>query len=450
MDPTLLAALVVAAVLLMLAMRVPIAYSLGAAASIGLIVFFSWRPGGELDLGRGMVPAIKLIGSNTYSFVHNYPLSMIPLFIGLGHVAFHADITTDLYRSMRILLRRLPGGLAMASVTGCAGFSAITGSSVACAAAMGRIAVPEMLRYGYDPKLASGAVAAGGTLGSLIPPSLLFIIYAIFTEQSVNGLFLAGIVPGLLSLGGFLLTIYIWTRLRPADAPTATDNPAADETGTRTEALQGLWPAALLFGIVVGGIYFGIFTPTEAAAVSLVVAIIIGVARRRLNWTRLMEAGSDTVRQTTMIFMIAMAAKLFTVFISLTRITPAILTWLQDLDPPFALIMIGIVLFYLVIGMFLDSIGILVLTLPFTVPLMNGYGVDLIWFGVVVIKLLEIGLITPPIGLNIFVIKGVTPKEVTLSTVFRGASTFLILDAVVLLLILLFPILSLALPGSAV
>ena len=446
MEPFTLAALVVGAVLLMIVLRVPIAYALGAAASVGLVLFFSWRPGSEIDLARGLQPALKLIGANAYSFVHSYPLSMIPLFIGLGHVAFHADITTDLYRSLRVLLRRLPGGLAMASVSGCAGFSAITGSSVACAAAMGRIAVPEMLRYGYHPRLAAGAVAAGGTLGSLIPPSLLFVIYAIFTEQSVNYLFLAGVVPGLLSLVGFLLTVLIWCALRPADAPRQTE---AEPGEDRISALKGLWPALVLFAVVVGGIYLGIFTPTEAAAVSLVIAVLIGVARRRLNLTNLAEAGLETVRQTAMIFVIAMAAKLFTVFISLTRITPAMLDWLEGINPSFVTVLIAIVIFYLVIGMFLDSIGILVLTLPFTVPVMTSYGVDLVWFGVIVIKLLEIGLITPPIGLNIFVIKGVTPRSVTLTTVFQGAGAFLVLDILVLVLLLAFPILSLWLPNSA-
>lgn len=446
MDSVSLVGLITGSVLMLLVLRVPISYAIGGCAAVGLVLFFGWRPGQPLDLAGGLRPALSLIESNVYSFVHSYPMSMIPLFIGLGHVAYHADITTDLYRSLRVLLRRLPGGLAMASVTGCAGFSAITGSSVACAAAMGRIAVPEMLRYNYSPRLAAGAVAAGGTLGSLIPPSLLFVIYAIFTEQSVNGLFLAGVVPGLLSLAGFLLTVTIWVRLRPQDAPR--DDSAASGAERRA-AFLGLWPALILFLVVVGGIYLGIFTPTEAAAVSLVIALLIGLSRRRLTRKNLMEAGLDTVRQTSMILVVAVGAKLFTSFISLSRITPMALDWLERVDPPFAMVMLAMVLFYLVIGMFLDSIGILVLTLPFTVPVMSSYGVDLIWFGVIVIKLLEIGLITPPIGLNIFVIKGVTPAHVTLATVFRGAGAYLLIDFVILGLLVVFPMLSLWLPNTA-
>jgi C4-dicarboxylate transporter DctM subunit len=446
MDPVFLAGAVTIAAILLLVLRVPIAYALGASATLGLILFFSWRPGQEADFVRGLVPSLKLVEATTYSFVHNYPLSMIPMFIALGHVAYHAEITTDLYWSMRVLLRRLPGGLAMASITGCAGFSAITGSSVACAAAMGRIAVPEMIRFNYSPRLAAGAVAAGGTLGSLIPPSLLFIIYAIFTEQSVNGLFLAGVVPGILSLAGYLLTVLIWCRLKPQDAPSLDDTVTAED---RARALLRLWPAVSLFSVVVGGIYLGIFTPAEAAAVSLIIALLIGFGRRRLSLEKLIETGLETVRQTSMIFLVAMGAKLFTIFISLTRITPIMLRWLEHFDPPFYVVLLGMVLFYLLLGTFLDSIGILVLTLPFTVPLMTNYGVDLIWFGVIVVKLLEIGLITPPIGLNVFVIKSVTPREVTIATVFKGAGAFLLLDFVVLALLLTIPDLSLWLPSSA-
>ncbi len=434
------------AALVLLVLRVPIAYCLGLAACTGLFLFFSWRPGMEFMPERGIRPTLSLIGSTTYGFVHSFPLSMIPLFIGLGHVSYKARITTDLFDALRVWLTRLPGGLAIASVAGCGGFSAITGSSVACASAMGRIAVPEMLRQGYSPRLASGSVAAGGTLGSLIPPSLLFVIYAIFTEQSVKNLFLAGIIPGILSLAGFIVTVLVWVKLRPADAPPA------NETFTRAdriEAIGKLWPVALLLVVIVGGIYLGIFTPTEAAAVSLSLAVVIGALRGTLTLKGFWEAIDITVRQTAMIFVIAIGAKLFVSFISLTRVTPTILDWIQATGADPFTVIVGLVVFYLVIGMFLDSIGILVLTLPFTVPLMEGYGLDLVWFGVVVIKLLEIGLITPPIGLNVFVIKACSPPAVTLEKVFRGVAWFLLLDAVVLIAILAFPQLSLFIPNAA-
>ncbi|HRP94790.1 MAG TPA: TRAP transporter large permease [Rhodocyclaceae bacterium] len=446
MDPNLLVGLALTAVLVLLVLRVPIAYALGGVATAGLFLFFAWRPGAGFDPDRGLTPALSVIGTTAFNFVHHYPLSMIPLFIGLGHVAYHAGITTDLYQSLRVWLARTPGGLAMASIMGCGGFSAVSGSSVACAAAMGRITVPEMLRYGYDARLATAAVAAGGTLGSLVPPSLLFVIYAIFTEQSVKWLFLAGILPGVLSLLAYLVTTWVWVRLRPQDAPMP------DQIYTRADrmrALAGLWPTLLLLGLIIGGMFLGIFTPTEAAGVSLAVAILIGAARRRLRLADLYTAFSETARQTATIFMIALGAKIFVSFAALTRIAPNLLDWVQGTGAPMLVVIAVLVLLYIVLGMFLDSIGILVLTLPFVVPIVDGYGLDLIWFGVVVIKLLEIGLITPPVGLNVFVIKSVAPREVSLEHIFRGIGWFLILDFCVLLAILLFPPLSLLIPTAA-
>ncbi|MCF7728133.1 TRAP transporter large permease [Sulfitobacter sp. M22] len=443
MDPITLAILASGAAFILLVLRVPIAFCIGIVACVGLLLRFSWAPGTEMDLVRGLRPTLSIIGTTAYGFVSNYPLSMIPMFIALGHVAFAAGITTDLFDVLNRRLRFLPGGLAVASVTGCSGFSAITGSSVACAAAMGRIAVPEMVRHGYDKRLATGAVAAGGTLGSLIPPSLLFVIYSIFTEQSVRELFVAGIIPGILSLFGFLLTIFIWCWLKPSAAPRLVQQDTAKTSAARD--LISLWPLFLLLAIVIAGIGYGFFTPTEAAAVSLMSATLIGLARKKLDWRNLTDAAKITVQQTAMIFAVAMAAKIFATFVSLTRIVPTVLDMIQGVDPSIFIVMGAIVLLYLVIGMFLDSIGILVLTLPFTVPLVESMGMDLIWFGVIVIKLLEIGLITPPIGLNAFVIKSVAPKDTSLGAVFQGCAAFLALDFVVLGLLLAFPVLSLIL-----
>lgn len=446
MDPNLLVGLALATIIVLLVLRVPIAYALGGVASVGLYLFFSWRPGSAFDAEGGLIPTLSLIGTTAFDFVHNYPLSMIPLFIGLSHVAYHAGITTDLYYTLRVWFARTPGGLAMASIVGCGGFSAVSGSSVACAAAMGRIAVPEMLRYGYNPKLATAAVAAGGTLGSLVPPSLLFVIYAIFTEQSVKWLFLAGILPGVLSLAGYLVTTYVWVRFRPQDAPLPDQRHGRTE---RIRALAGLWPTVLLLGIIIGGIFYGIFTPTEAAGVSLAAAIVIGFARGRLGFSALRTALEETARQTATIFAIALGAKVFVSFASLTRIAPNLLDWVQGTGASMLVVIAVLIVLYIFLGMFLDSIGILVLTLPFVVPIVEGYGLDLIWFGVVVIKLLEIGLITPPIGLNAFVIKSVTPPTVALEHVFRGIGWFLILDFCVLLAILLFPSISLFIPTAS-
>lgn len=445
MNPLLLAAGAMLAALVLLMLRVPIAAALGLAASAGLFLFYA-TAGGGFDAGAGLTPVLSLLGSVPFEFIHDYPMSMIPLFIALGHVAHHAGITPDLFHAFRIWFARVPGGLAMAAIVGCGGFSAVSGSSVACASAMGRLTVPEMIRHRYDAALATGAVAAGGTLGSLIPPSLLFVLYAIFTEQSVRELFLAGILPGLLSLAGYLATTAIWVWRRPQAAPRGEALPPAR---AHWRALQGIWPAALLFAVIVGGIYGGWFTPTEAAAVSLALAVLIGALRRRLTMAALCTSLRETALQTTAIFVIALGAKLFVVLVALTEVAPALLGWLQSAGVALPVVLLVVVLLYLLLGMFLDSIGILMLTLPFTVPLVHGYGLDLVWFGVVVVKLLEIGLITPPVGLNVFVVKSVAPASVSLETIFRGAGWFLILDGVVLLLILLFPPLSLLLPRLA-
>lgn len=446
MTPTLLIAVLLFSVLVLLVLRVPIGFALGACAFFGLLLYFGWRPGVEPDFSRGLRPALSLLGSTTFDFVHNFPLSMIPLYLGLGHVAYHAGITTDLYKALRVWLDRAPGGLAMASIAGCGGFSAITGSSVACAAAMGKIAVPEMLRYGYDSRLATGAVASGGTVGSLIPPSLLFVIYAIFTEQSVKSLFLAGVLPGILSLAGYMLTVRIWVWLRPSAAPV----PGVGYTLREKLGLLPLaWPAVLLLALITGGIYLGVFTPTEAAAASLTFCVMIGMWRGRLRWSSLFSSLQDTARQTASIFLIAIGAKVFVTLLSLTRVAPNLVDWVQSSGVSVITVVFIVVLLYLVLGMFLDSIGILVLTLPFVIPLIDGYGLNQIWLAVVVVKLLEIGLITPPVGLNIFVIKSVAPREIALDQVFRGAASFLILDFVVLGLILAFPWISLLIPTAA-
>jgi len=446
MDPVLLACVALVAVFLLLMLRVPIAFVLGFVAAAGLFLFYGFNTGDEFNARQGFIPMLSLLSSTPFEFIHNYPLSMIPLFIGLGHVAYRAGFTRDFYAALRIWFARLPGGLAMASVIGCGGFSAVTGSSVACASAMGRIAVPEMLRHDYHPGLATGAVAVGGTLGSLIPPSILFVIYAIFTEQSVKILFLAGILPGILSLVGYLLTTAIMVNRKPELAPRIEIVFSLRE---KLLSLIKTWPVALLFVVVVGGIYGGYFTPTEAAAVSLSLAILIGILHRRLNFSELVDSFRETVLQTTTIFMIAIGAKLFAVFITLTQIAPALFKWLESSNFSMQFVLLSMVVLYIALGMFLDSIGILVLTLPFVVPLIQGYGLDLIWFGVVVVKLLEIGLITPPVGLNVFVIKSVAPESVSVEAIFKGVAWFLILDLVVLAIILLVPELTSLIPNKA-
>lgn len=442
MDPLILGLVGFACALILLVFRVPIAFSLAGVSSVFILLFFAMRHGG-FDLAGAVAPTLTMVSSNTFDLVHSYDLSMIPLFVLLGHIAYHTGITTDIYHAARVWLKRLPGGVAMASVFGCGGFSAITGSSIACASAMGKICVPEMLRMGYDKRLATSTVAVGGTLGSLIPPSVLFIVYGIFTEMSVSRLFMAGVIPGLLSLVGFLVVIYLWVKRNPEAAPV---DDSILVKGDRRKAAIRCWPAMMLFTIIIGGIYGGLFTATEAAAISAFSVIIIGSLQKRLNWQQFVQSIKETCTQTTSIFFIAAGAKVFVGFVALTGMAPALVGLVEDADVSIWLLMVMIAGVYFLLGMFLDPLGIMVLTLPFLIPMVDGYGLDLIWFGVVVIKLLEISLITPPVGLNVFVIASVTKPSVAVYDIFMGVARFLVMDVLVLIAIIAFPILSLLLP----
>ncbi|CRL13544.1 TRAP transporter large permease [Phaeobacter italicus] len=444
MDGTLIGIIAFGAVIGLLAIRVPIAFALAGVATVGTFAVFALRTG-TFTPERALKPTTSLVFSNSFDLIHSYDLSMIPLFIALGHIAYRAEITTKIYHAARVWLARVPGGVAMASVVGCGGFSAITGSSIACASTMGRICSPEMLRMGYDKRLATASVAAGGTLGSLIPPSVLFIIYGIFTETSISALFLAGILPGIISLLGFVLVIFFWVHRDPAAAPAFEGQISL---GDRGRAALEAWPAIALFVIIVGGIYGGFFTPTEAAAICVSAAVAIGFVQGKLDFRGLVESLRETCIQTASIFLIAAGAKIFVAFVALTGVAPAIVSFVTEAQLSAILLLAAIAVIYLLLGMFLDPIGIMVLTLPLMIPLVETYGFDLIWFGVVVIKLLEIGLITPPVGLNVFVIANVVGKEVPIDRIFSGILRFLVIDVIVLIVIMAFPIISLLIPYS--
>lgn len=443
MDPILLGGLTFAAAMILIALRMPLGFALGGAAAIGTWILYAWPAGKAFDAANALRPTLSLISNNSFNFVHSYELSLVPLYIALGGIAFRARITTDIYFAMRVWMARLPGGLAIASILGCGGFSAITGSSVACAATMGRISVPEMMRYGYAPRFATATVAAGGTLGSLIPPSVPFAIYGIFAEQSISQLFIAGIVPGLLTIAAYIIAVLIWVKQRPQDAPPAG---LIFSRADYVKATLAAWPAALLFLIIIVGIYGGIFTATEAAAVAVAAALLISVFGRRLSGADFKTAMVETVVQTAAIFFIAVGAKMFATFIALTGATDLVVNWIQGMNLSQWSILLVITGLYLVLGMFLDPLGILLLTLPVLLPLVEGAGINLIWFGVIVVKLLEIGLITPPVGFNVFVIHSVTEGKVALHEIYAGIWRFLTVDMVVMLLILLFPAISIWLP----
>ncbi len=444
MDMSTVGYLACVVVIVLLAIRVPIAYAIGGVAIAAIFIVFAFRTGTFLP-ERAIRTTLSLAFSSAFDLVHSYDLSMIPLFIALGHVAYRAGITTEIYEAARVWLVRLPGGVAIASVAGCGGFSAISGSSIACASTMGRICTPEMLRLNYDPRLATASVAAGGTLGALIPPSVLFIIYGIFTETSISQLFLAGFLPGLLTLAAYTLVIVLWVRRSPEIAPVPDEHFTLQQ---KLKAAVSSWPALMLFVLVIGGIYGGIFTATEAAAFSLLFATLLGIMRGRIGFRDVVPMIRETIATTGAIFLIAACAKIFVALIALTGLSGSLLNVLEAVGVgPWAFIFM-VCIVYLVLGMFLDPVGIMVLTLPLMIPLVDSYGLNLIWFGVVVVKLLEIGLITPPVGLNVFVLASVLEDKVDIGDIFAGLWRFLGIDLIVLTILILVPWISLVLPMS--
>lgn len=446
MTPSLLTGAAFGLSMLLVAIRVPIAYALLIGAIAGLIGIYGYDPGYGLDLAAAIRPVTSILADVPFRFVHSYELSTIPLYILLGVVAHQAGITTDVFRSMRILVGRMPGGLAMACICGCGGFSALSGSSLACAAAMGRISVPEMMAHGYDRRLATGTVAVGGTVGSMIPPSIPFLLFAILAEVSVSKLLLAGILPGLLTLLGYFITVQIWVRLRPAAAPGRAERVTAAE---KLRAVIGLWPATLLFAIIAVGVFTGLFSTIQAAAVSVLVATLIGVARRRIDLASLAAAVREAALQSALLFVMAFGAKVMISLVASSNLTADLLSLTAAADLGRWETMLAIVALLTVMGMFLDPTGILLLLVPVTLPIVEELGFDIIWYAVIFVKMLEIGLVTPPLGLNAFMVKAAIPREydVPLRDVFAGIAPFLVLEVVVVALLMAFPIISLLIPS---
>jgi tripartite ATP-independent transporter DctM subunit len=345
---------------------------------------------------------------------------------------------------MRIFLSRLPGGLAIASVGACGLMSAASGSSVAVSAAFARIATPEMLKYKYDPGLASGVIASAGTLGSLIPPSILMLLYAYMAEVSVAKVFMAGFLPGLLSMLMFAAMIYVRVKLNPNLAPPVRETFSRQE---KLEVLAQVWPLPVLILSVLVGIFIGLFTPTEAGAVGAALAILIAFLRKSLSWSVIKSSISLTLSGTASIFMVVIGTVMLGKFLALSGL-PAFITesFLSTTSSELGVI-IAVAALYLILGCFLDSIGLLLLTLPIILPLAKAVGIDLIYFAIILVKLLELGLVTPPVGLNVYVTKSALGNLVSLPTIFRGVSWFIVADLITLSLLIAFPIISLYLPG---
>lgn len=392
----------------------------------------------------GLGPAWGIVTAVPFNFIGDWSFSAIPMFLLMGYIASSAKLTDDAFDVMRLLLRRVPGGLACATVGACTLFASASGSSVATAAAMSRIAVPRMLAAKYDAALAAGTVTSAGTLGAMIPPSILMILYGIFAEQSVSRLFMAAIIPGLLSAAGYILVIIIWSMINPKVAPRLQ---GAAQPGELRRALRGVWPFPILIAGVLGGIFFGVFTPTEAGAMGAFFTILIAMVRRTFSPAMLREAVLDTVRGTCTLFLIAIGAVLFTRFVALSGLPTMMSEFMLSVSTDPLMLLLQIALIYVILGMFIDATGTMLLTLPVIIPVLVAANVDLIWFGVVVIKLLEIGLVTPPVGLNLFVVKSTLGVSVSLGKIIKGTSLFLAMDILVLGLLVLIPALALYLPS---
>ena len=421
----------IVSVIVLVLLRLPIAVALGIVSFFGF-----WAM-----LGSGA--AFGLLTAVPYDFAAHWTLSSIPMFLLMGYVCYQTDITRGIFKAARIWLSFLPGGLAVASVGGAALFSAAAGSSLACAAAMGRIAVPEMLKRKYDPGLSTAVVAAAGTMGSLIPPSILLIIYGIFAEVAISKLFLAAIVPGLLTMLGYAAVIIIRVRINPELAPPLDERSTWSE---RFEALGETWPLLLLVLGVFGGLFSGFFTPTEAGAVGAALSFGIAAARGTLNWRVSKIALLDTAKMTAAIFIIAVGANLFSRFLAISGVPEAMSGLVIDMGASYLTLVIGTAVIFCLLGMILDPLGILLLTLPILLPIYEANHISLIWLGVLATKLVEMALITPPVGLNVFVIKGIVGDSIPISLIFKGVLWFLAADVAVLIIMVAFPDLIMFLP----
>jgi C4-dicarboxylate transporter, DctM subunit len=430
MPTELLGVLSIVAIVVLAMLRIPVAIAMGVVGTIGY--------GLVDDFGS----ALNRIGNTPFELAEGYALSVVPLFLLMGAVAARAGMSRDLFRAANGLFAGRRGTLAMASVGACAGFGAICGSSLATAATMSRIAIPEMRRAGYDERLAAGAVASGGTLGILIPPSVILIVYAVIAQESVAALFAAGLIPGIVLTALHVVVIWALVRFRPSLVPAPG---IAAPWRVRLKEIAAVWQMLLLFGVSVGGIYAGFFSPTEAAAVGCAGAIVLGFATRRIDFASLWAACAETVRTTAVLFLIVIMAFVYSYFLILTQLPQSLVGWVTEMQLSPLTVMLVLIAFYLVLGCFLDAMGMILVTVPVFLPLVVGLGYDPVWFGVLVVLVVEIGLITPPVGMNLFVIRAQQP-DIATTTLYRGVLPFLSAGAILIALLLALPALALWLP----
>lgn len=417
----------------LLALRIHIGIAMLVAGSIGYVLLSGWSP---------LMSYFKTLAYGRFSM---YDLSVVPLFLLMGNIAAHGGLSSRLFQATSAFLGHHRGGMAMSAVGACAGFGAICGSSLATAATMGRVALPELRKHNYSPALATGALAAGGTLGVLIPPSVALVIYAILAEQNVAVMFVAAMVPGILATLGYLLAIAIVVRVKPNSGPASVRLPWAE----RFKALGRVWPILMVFLVVVGGIYGGVFTPTEAAAIGVLATLLIAVLMREISVDGFIQAVLGAMESTAMIFLILIGADVLNSFLALSQISQLLADLAVNSGWSPLLILAAMMVMYVLLGCVMDSLSMILLTIPIFLPIIMGldfwgleYTDKAVWFGILALMVVEIGLITPPVGMNVFIINSLA-KDVPMGETFKGVLPFLASDVVRVVLLIMFPSLSL-------
>jgi tripartite ATP-independent transporter DctM subunit len=431
MDPVMVGILGSCLLFIFLLIGVPIAFSLMLVGFLGTTYLTSLNA------------ALPMVARTAYESASHYSYTIIPLFIVMGSYAEITGISTDLYDTFDKWLRRLPGGLGMATIASIAGFSAISGSSVASSAAFGKVAYPEMRRFNYSPRLAAGTVAAGATIDFLIPPSLGFVIFGMLTEQSIGKLLISGMIPGLMLAGAFMIILYVWVKFNPNAALSSPEGVSWKE---KISALKGIWETVVIFLLVIGGIYTGLFTPTEAAGVGATLIFLMAIWKKKLTPRILLDSLLEAVRVSVMVLFLVAGANVFSYFLALSTIPMKVSTWIIGLAVSKYVVLTIIVFIYLILGCFLDAISMMILTLPVIFPVVLQLGFDPIWFGVICVLMMGAGLITPPVGLCVYTVASIV-KDAPLEEVFKGALPFLIAILFITFLITLYPQIALFLPS---
>jgi tripartite ATP-independent transporter DctM subunit len=429
MSPDAVAIIGFVALFALMLLRVPVGMAMGLVGVSG----FAYLVGGG--------PALKLVGQTSMRTVTDYTFGVIPMFLLMGAFVTTSGMSRELFGAANTFVGHLRGGLGIATIVACAGFAAISGSSVATAATFSTVAYPEMRRYDYPQSFATGVIAAGGTLGAMFPPSTVLAVYGIITEQDIGRLFIAGILPGLLAVSMYILTVAVIGRLRPGFLPAGVRAGAPE----RIKAIRGVWAPVLLFVFVIGGLYGGLFTPTEAGGMGAGGAFLIGVLRGRLSRADIRHSLLQATRTAAAVFTVLIGALLFGYFLTITQTPQKVTEFLTGLGVGRYGVLALIMLMYLVLGCLMDAMAMIILTVPIIFPVIKSLGFDPIWFGVIIVMTVELGLIHPPVGMNVFVIKSVV-KDVKFSTIFVGVLPFILTDLIRLVILIAFPIIALYLP----